>query len=588
MRSSLLSVLVCLLISLSGQAQNSSPYWSLAGNSNASASSKLGTTNSVPLRLYTNNLERLRIDAAGRVGIGTTNLEGKLTLFNNGSTPAPPWVTLGSPIFVGYSETTGGNGDFFLSMASDIRTSRPNFIARRARGTLAAPLAVENNDFISSLQASGYDGSAFQNPANIDFFVDGTPASGHVPVRISFTTGSNLANRVERLKIGSTGNITFNTNQLYLDNTTGNTGIGTATPAYKLHVEGTVYGNSSYAGGEGVKGQGNKIGVVGVAADTGTGVYGYGRFGISGNNNSFGGSGLWGVARGMWSYGVLAESYRLYGIYATTYNSDSYAGHFGGDVSTTGGYYTGSDRKLKQNITGLSSAMDIINKLQPKAYEFRQDGNYKHLKLPKGKHYGLIAQELEEVLPGLVKENQFNTTHPVPKEENLNAIQANTGTQPALEMIESKGEVIDYKTVNYIELIPILVKGMQEQQQQIEALITKNKALEDRMQSMVATMSNSRSQSDLMVTVSSAYLEQSTPNPTGSAALIRYNVPQNSGTAQLLLTNMKGQVLRQLTLNSNGVGQLTLNVAGLPAGTYTYSLWVDSVQTDSKKLVIAR
>src|SRR5690242_16626204 len=53
-------------------AQNTSPFWSLAGNSNAATNSKLGTTNAIPLRLMTNNKARVFIDATGKVGVGTT------------------------------------------------------------------------------------------------------------------------------------------------------------------------------------------------------------------------------------------------------------------------------------------------------------------------------------------------------------------------------------------------------------------------------------------------------------------------------------------------------------------------------------
>src|SRR6185295_3531061 len=73
---SLLTVLSTLLIY--GYAQNTSPYWSLAGNSNATSSSKLGTTNAINLRIFTNNLERARVTTAGLVGIGTTTPDSRL------------------------------------------------------------------------------------------------------------------------------------------------------------------------------------------------------------------------------------------------------------------------------------------------------------------------------------------------------------------------------------------------------------------------------------------------------------------------------------------------------------------------------
>src|SRR5689334_3646559 len=123
-------------------AQNVAPFWSLSGNSNANAASKLGTTNSIPLRLLTNNVERMRIDPAGKVGIGTTAPNGKLTVFGSGSNPAASWVTSGIPIFAGFGENVAGNADHILAMASNAPNARPVFLGRRSRGTLNAPAAV--------------------------------------------------------------------------------------------------------------------------------------------------------------------------------------------------------------------------------------------------------------------------------------------------------------------------------------------------------------------------------------------------------------------------------------------------------------
>jgi hypothetical protein len=65
-------------IAVGVSAQNTWPYWSLSGNSNATSSSKLGTTNAINLRFYTNNSERARITTSGLMGIGTTSPSAKL------------------------------------------------------------------------------------------------------------------------------------------------------------------------------------------------------------------------------------------------------------------------------------------------------------------------------------------------------------------------------------------------------------------------------------------------------------------------------------------------------------------------------
>ncbi len=176
----------------------------------------------------------------GRVGIGTGSTlipSGILTVKGPGSLPSPAWVPSGIPIFTGYGENVVGNADYILAMASDIVGARPVFMGRRSRGTLSLPTAVIKNDLLSSYLVSGYDGSAFQNPASIDFYADGIPSAGHVPSRISFVTGTNSTDRKERLKIESTGDVTVNNNQLVVKQSGGNIGIGTTAPNNSAIVE---------------------------------------------------------------------------------------------------------------------------------------------------------------------------------------------------------------------------------------------------------------------------------------------------------------------------------------------------------------
>src|SRR5436309_15017544 len=92
MKKTLFFTLLILLISPVAFAQS----WNLTGNNNATPTSILGTTNSVPLRLFTKNAVRLTIDTFGFVGInsahpvstldvrGTQFLQGTLK-FSNGA-----------------------------------------------------------------------------------------------------------------------------------------------------------------------------------------------------------------------------------------------------------------------------------------------------------------------------------------------------------------------------------------------------------------------------------------------------------------------------------------------------------------------
>ncbi|MFQ3576648.1 MAG: tail fiber domain-containing protein, partial [Cytophagales bacterium] len=97
-----------------------------------------------------------------------------------------------------------------------------------------------------------------------------------------------------------------------------------------------------------------------------------------------------------------------------------------------------SDSRYKKNILNLEEGISIIKKLEPRTYEWNIP-EFPEWNFPKGRHYGFIAQEIEQILPNLV----------------------------ITDSTKNK-----YKAVDYSKLTPILTKAIQEQQQMIDSLKT--------------------------------------------------------------------------------------------------------------------
>ncbi|MFN4985779.1 MAG: tail fiber domain-containing protein [Ignavibacteria bacterium] len=108
-----------------------------------------------------------------------------------------------------------------------------------------------------------------------------------------------------------------------------------------------------------------------------------------------------------------------------------------------------SDARLKRNIQPLTNALDIVQLLRPVSYEKRADLQSNDYSM---KQMGFIAQELESVLP--------NSVH---TDKSADAI----------------------KSVDYISIIPVLTKALQEQQQ----MINKQQAEIDELRQLIKRMS---------------------------------------------------------------------------------------------------
>ena len=110
---------------------------------------------------------------------------------------------------------------------------------------------------------------------------------------------------------------------------------------------------------------------------------------------------------------------------------------FVGGINTNGSatvYNTSSDARLK-NVLGEAKGLEVVNALNPVNFEWKSDGKIQD---------GLIAQEVEKVFPDAVSEPEL------------------------------KGE---WYSVDYSKLVTPLIKGMQEQQTQIESLQSEINAL---------------------------------------------------------------------------------------------------------------
>lgn len=230
----------------------------------------------------------------------------------------------------------------------------------------------------------------------------------------------------------------------------------------------------------------------------------------------------------------------------------------------------------------MEGALDLINQLQPKTYNYLTE-TYDFMGLPGGLQYGVIAQELAEVIPELTRD----------------------ASRPAL--LDTAGNVltpaIEFKAVNYTGLIPILVAGMKEQQ---SIIATQNEALA----TVMGQFNDLQKQVNNCCTGGSGFknyspdgieeqptdkpsnkgnvLGQNTPNPFRSQTTISYSLEQG-GKVLLNVYDKNGKVLSTLAEAEQPAGNYRYkwDASGLPAGLYHYALYVNDELLVKKAIKLA-
>lgn len=253
------------------------------------------------------------------------------------------------------------------------------------------------------------------------------------------------------------------------------------------------------------------------------------------------------------------------GVYgkANGCSDSNWGGYFEGRGFLGASAWTYSDAGLKTGIEDLepSSGMEAIMALRPKRYYFDTEA-YPYLTLPEEMQYGLIAQEVEEVLPSLV----LATKRP--------------------EQLDSTGavveEALDFKAMNYLGLVPVLIAAMQEQQLEMESMRQDIASMEEALASCCArnfpgsgTMEEPSDEKGVRDARGERLLRID-PNPFNEQTTIRYTL-ERGGRAMLLLNSSDGKQLQVLHEGAMDKGEYSRvwNTTHLAPGMYYLTLLLD-------------
>lgn len=374
-------------------------------------------------------------------------------------------------------------------------------------------------------------------------------------------------------------------------NNNGHVSIGTTTSDFKPKLfvgESGSFGNDTNIGlaAQTVAEQGKKnIAIKGspvtdqsITWDTNYGVLGstflnhnHGRnYGVSGminfdyNYTYQGGAGIYGTNYGyMYTFPDNIQGY--------------YAGYFHGNTNLAGRttaqeIYTPADTRLRENVEFVGNnnrgdCQTLDNLLKMNVLEFNMKNSltvkapdnqeemaeevrqaYEYMKkdeeeLFSRRHFGLSAQELQEIYPNLVLKGQDG-----------------------------------YLYINYQEMVPVLIRSIQELKQELDEVRGGNGDVKMSRGAATAVASNY---------ATGNILYQNTPNPFKEQTVIRFSLADNAQNASICIFDMTGKMLKKLPISS-GESSVSINGWELGEGMFLYTLIVNGHEIDTKRMIITK
>lgn len=159
--------------------------------------------------------------------------------------------------------------------------------------------------------------------------------------------------------------------------------------------------------------------------------------------------------------------------------------------------------------------------------------------------YGYIAQEVREIFPDLVSEDENG-----------------------------------YLSVDYIGLIPLLVDAVKNLSAKVDVLEHQDEQVFPAVKKVSAGVDG--------VSEVSAPLSQNRPNPFDSATVIDCTVDEGVQEAFIGIYDLQGKQIMRLDVEQRGKTSVTVDGSALPAGIYIYALVADGKEIATKRMIVSQ
>ena len=325
-------------------------------------------------------LDKFRVTAAS----GNTDMSGNLTVNVNkfqvlaasGNTDMSGNLTIATNKF----QVLAASGNTDMSGNLTINTDKFQVTATTGATDISGNLTIRDKFRVTSEGVTDMSGNL---TVNVDKFkvtatTGATDLSGNLSVRDKFVVIGESGNTDIKGTLSVAGNLAIDTNVLFVDISTNMVGINDATPEHALDVNGSVATNNAIIYND---------------------ISSNGLFANRTNNNAT-------------DYAIKQSSTGL-----TTINCKTGAGNIkfthgnatvkqefdsDGNVIIQGNLFSYSDARIKTNIETIENALDKVTSIRGVTYNMIKDIEIDPENAQK--HIGVIAQEIESVIPEAVKE----------------------------------------------------------------------------------------------------------------------------------------------------------------------------------------